>query len=169
MRHHYVTPYGPYMAGDGEYVNLAVASARDWEVFCLKVIERADLFEDPRFASVEDRRKNRGALEETIENIFLQRGHEEWLERLSQAELPHGKVRGIAQVLAHPQVIARRVVREAESPVGPVPVIGSPLRLSASPVRDDRIPDLGEDTEEILKQLGYSPDAIDKFRQDKVI
>lgn len=169
MRHHYVTPYGPFMAGDGEYVNLAVASAKDWEVFCLKVIERPDLLEDPRFASVENRRKHRASLEETIENIFLQRSREEWLDRLSRAKLPHGKVRGIAEVLAHPQVIARRIIREAESPVGRVPVIGSPLRLSASPARDDRIPGLGEDTEEILKQLGYSPAAIENFREEKVI
>jgi itaconate CoA-transferase len=55
MRHHYVTPYGPYLAGDGEYVNLAVASASDWEVFCRKVIEKPELLSDPRFATVESR------------------------------------------------------------------------------------------------------------------
>ena len=75
MRHHYVTPYGPYLAGDGEYVNLAVASASDWEVFCGKVIERPELLADPRFATVEGRRKNRAELEQTIENIFLERDH----------------------------------------------------------------------------------------------
>jgi crotonobetainyl-CoA:carnitine CoA-transferase CaiB-like acyl-CoA transferase len=58
MRHHYVTPYGPYLAGDGEYVNLAVASASDWEIFCRKVIEKPELLQDPRFATVEGRRKN---------------------------------------------------------------------------------------------------------------
>ena len=104
MRHHYVTPYGPYLAGDGEYVNLAVASASDWDVFCRKVIERPELFEDPRFATVEGRRKNRGELEETIEKIFLEKDHNHWLAQLKKAELPYGEVRGIAQVLAHPQV-----------------------------------------------------------------
>jgi len=75
MRHHYVTPYGPYLAGDGEYVNLAVASASDWEIFCRKVIEKHELLDDPRFATVEGRRKNRALLEELIENIFLGRDH----------------------------------------------------------------------------------------------
>ncbi len=169
MRHHYVTPYGPYLAGDGEYVNLAVTGPRDWEVFCRKVIERPDLLEDQRFSAVEARRENRGVLEETIEEIFLQRSHEEWLERLSKADLPHGKVRGIGQVLAHPQVVARRMIREVDSPVGPVPVVATPLRLSNSPARYDRIPDLGEDTETILHDLGYSDADIAQLRRDSVI
>lgn len=169
MRHHYVTPYGPYLARNGKYVNLAVATARDWEVFCREVIERPDLLADPRFATVEARRQNRAVLEEMIEKIFLDRDHTEWLERLKKAQLPHGEVRGIAEVLAHPQAAARRLVREVDSPVGRVPVIASPLRLSASPARYDRIPDLGEDTETILKELGYDGNAIQSLRHEKVI
>jgi itaconate CoA-transferase len=158
MRHHYVTPYGPYLARNGKYANLAVATAKDWEVFCLQVIERPDILEDPRFATVEGRRQNRAALEETIEHIFLERDHTEWLERLKKAQL-----------LAHPQAAARRLIREVDSPVGPVPVIASPLRLSESPARYDRIPDLGEDTEAVLKELSYDDNAIESLRRDKVI
>lgn len=169
MRHQYVTPYGPFLAGDGEYVNLAVATAQDWEAFCRNVIERPDLLQDQRFASVEGRRENRAVLEEMIEKIFLERGHKDWLERLKKAQLPHGEVRGIAQVLAHPQATARRLIREVESPVGRVPVIANPLRLSDSPARYDRIPDLGEDTEVILRETGYDDAAIAKLREEKVI
>jgi crotonobetainyl-CoA:carnitine CoA-transferase CaiB-like acyl-CoA transferase len=169
MRHHYVTPYGPYLAGDGEYVNLAVASASDWQVFCRRVIERPDFLEDPRFGTVEGRRKNRGLLEETIENIFLEKDHRHWLEQLKKAELPHGIVRGIAQVLAHPQVAARKLIRDAESPVGKVPVIANALKMSASDPRYDRIPALGEDSDAILRELGYDAAAIGSLRQDRVI
>ena len=169
MRHHYVTPYGPYLAGDGEYVNLAVASASDWEIFCRKVIDKPELLEDPRFATVEGRRKNRAVLEETIENVFLERDHKHWLEQLKKAELPHGVVRGIAQVLAHPQVAARKLIREAESPVGKVPVIANALKMSASQARYDRIPALGEDNEAILRDIGYDASAIDSLKRDKVI
>jgi itaconate CoA-transferase len=154
MRHHYVTPYGPYLAGDGQYVNLAVASAADWEVFCRKVIEKPELLEDPRFATVEGRRKNRDELEDTIEKLLLEKDHHHWLEQLKRAELPYGIVRGIAQVLAHPQVAARKLIREAESPVGKVPVIANALKMSASEARYDRIPALGEDSEAILRELG---------------
>jgi crotonobetainyl-CoA:carnitine CoA-transferase CaiB-like acyl-CoA transferase len=169
MRHHYVTPYGPYLAGNGKYVNLAVATPKDWEVFCRQVVERPALLEDPRFATVEARRKNRVVLEEEIEKIFLERGHTDWLERLKKAQLPYGEVRGIAEVLAHPQALARRLIREVESPVGKVPVVGNPLRLSASPARYDRIPALGEHTEPILKELGYEDTAIASLRRDQVI
>ena len=169
MRHHYVTPYGPYLARNGQYVNLAVATPQDWQIFCRDVIERPDLLSDPRFATVEGRRQNRAVLEETIDAVFLERDHSEWLERLKRAELPHGEIRGIAQVLAHPQVIARKLIREVESPVGPVPVIGTPLRLSDSPARYDRIPDLGEDSEAILKELGYDAQTISNLGRDKVI
>lgn len=169
MRHHYVTPYGPYLARNGKYVNLAVATAKDWEVFCRIVIERPDLLADARFATVEARRQNRSVLEETIEKIFLGRDHIEWLERLKKAELPYGEVRGIAEVLAHPQAVARQLIREVESPVGRVPVIASPLRLSRSPARYNRIPDLGEDTEAVLSELGYDNNAIESFRKDNVI
>jgi crotonobetainyl-CoA:carnitine CoA-transferase CaiB-like acyl-CoA transferase len=118
---------------------------------------------------VEGRRKNRAVLEETIENIFLERDHQHWLEQLKKAELPHGIVRGIAQVLAHPQVAARKLIREAESPVGKVPVIANALKMSASEARYDRIPALGEQTELILKELGYDESAINALRRDKVI
>ena len=169
MRHNYVTPYGPYLARNGKYVNVAVATAKDWEIFCREVIERPDLVQDARFVTVEARRDNRAVLEEAIEKIFLDRDDAEWLERLKKAQLPYGEVRGIAEVLAHPQAVARRLIREVESPVGKVPVVGNPLRLSASPARYDRIPDLGEDTEAILREAGYSDEAIRKLRNEKVI
>jgi crotonobetainyl-CoA:carnitine CoA-transferase CaiB-like acyl-CoA transferase len=169
MRHHYVTPYGPYLARDGEYVNLAVATVQDWEVFCRKVLERPDLLEDQRFATVEARRENRALLEKTIEDLMSERDHTVWLERLKKAELPHGIVRGIAKVLAHPQLVARHFFREVDSPVGRVPVVGNPLRLSDSPARFDPVPALGEQTEAVLKKLGYNDDQIDEFRRAKII
>ena len=118
---------------------------------------------------VEGRRKNRGLLEETIETIFLEKDHRHWLEQLKKAELPHGIVRGIAQVLAHPQVIARKLIREAESPVGKVPVIANALKMSRSDARYDPIPSLGGDSEAILREAGYAASEIEALRRDKVI
>jgi len=112
---------------------------------------------------VETRCQNRAVLEELIEELFLAHPHDEWLRRLEKSRLPYGEVRGIAQVLAHPQVIARRMIRELESPVGPVSAIASPLRLSDSPARYDPVPALGQDTEAILRELGYSQKEIEEL------
>jgi len=169
FRHHYVTPYGPFLAGDGVYVSFAVASRQDWEVFCREVIERPELVEDPRFATSELRRKNRVILEQMIDQIFLQHNHDEWLLRLKKSRLPYGEVRGIGQVASHPQVIAREMVREVDSPVGRIPVTSSPLRLSDSPARFDPIPSLGQSTVSILHELGYSDEEIARMREEKVI
>ena len=169
MRHHYITPYGPFLAKDGKYVNLAVVSPSNWKVFCHKVVERPDLWANPDFKTAELRREHRAELEGIIEDIFLERDSTEWFERLESAELPYGEIRGIDEALAHPQAAARRMVRQVQSPVGDVPVVAGALRLSESPARYGRVPDLGEDTETILGELGYGQEEIDRLRTDRVV
>lgn len=169
MRHHYMVPYGPYLARDGRYVNLVVASQRDWELFCLRVIDRPDLRQDPRFVDAPSRRRQRGVLEELIEGIMRERDAAEWLGRLGAAGLPYGEVRGIAEVLAHPQIAARRLIREVDSPVGRIPTIESAIRLSDSPVAEGPVPDLGADTDSVLREVGYADDQIAELRRDGVI
>jgi itaconate CoA-transferase len=169
MRHHYMVPYGPYLARDGRYVNLAVASQGNWEIFCRRVIDRPDLLDDPRFVDSPARRRHRHALEELVEEIMLGRDAAEWLARLKAAELPYGEVRGMAQVLAHPQIAARRLIREIDSPVGRIPTIESALRLSDSPVAEGPLPDLGADTDAVLREAGYAEEEIARFRREGAI
>jgi len=153
MRHQYITPYGPYMASDQKYVGVAVASATDWEIFCRQVIARPDLLDDAKFKTAEARRQNRNELESLIEKSFLEYPSAEWKRRLEQARLPYGSVNNVAEVLAHPQLLARDMIQEIDSPVGPVPVLASPLRLSDSPQRLDPLPALSGDTESVCAAL----------------
>ncbi|MSP94512.1 MAG: CoA transferase [Alphaproteobacteria bacterium] len=169
MRHQYITPYGHYLASDGKYFGLAVASPADWDVFCHRVIERPDLFSDPRFLDTPARRKNREELDEILIAIFKTKPTEEWLVRLDKVRLPHGLMNGVGEVLEHPQMKARNMIREIDSPVGPIPVMASPLHLSASPDRLDPMPALGEDTQSVLKGIGYSDAEIAAFKRDGVI
>jgi crotonobetainyl-CoA:carnitine CoA-transferase CaiB-like acyl-CoA transferase len=169
MRHHYIVPYGPYLAADGEYVSLVVASASDWERICRDVFERPDLLDDARFADAPKRRTNRRELDALVEEIVASRPSEAWFARLQAAELPYGQVRGMASVLAHPQVAARGTIREVDSPVGRIPTIETPFRMSESPVAEGPIPDLGGDSEAVLLEAGYSPEEVSSFRRAGVI
>jgi itaconate CoA-transferase len=169
LRHQYITPYGPYLAGDGKYVGVACASQSDWEIFCRDVIGRGELLDDARFKTTEARRKNRDALEEIIVTCFREHRSDEWLKRLEAARLPYGSVNGVAEVLSHPQMIARHMIQEIDSPVGRVPVMASPLHLSDSPQRLGPVPELGGDNDAILRELGYTASQIATFRRDKVI
>src|SRR5262245_59004941 len=88
LRHQYITPYGPYIAGDGKYVSVACASEADWVTFCRSVVQHEELLEDARFKNTETRRKYRDALEEIIANLFKEYPSAVWLKRLEAARLP---------------------------------------------------------------------------------
>jgi itaconate CoA-transferase len=157
MRHQYLCPYGPYLAADGRYVNLVVASADDWRRFCTEVVQRPEWLEDARLSTIETRRTHRDKLERLVEDAIAAEPSDVWFRRLAAAGLPYGQVRTIGEVLAHPQVAARGLVVEADSPVGRVPLMRFPL--SAAGARR-RVPALGEQTTEILAEAGYSRDEI---------
>ena len=169
LRHQYITPYGHYLASDGKYFGLAVASPADWELFCTAVIERPDLLVDPRFSDTPARRANREELDDILIAIFRARPSDEWMRRLDKVRLPHGSVNGVGDVLTHPQMKARDMIREIDSPVGPIPVLASPLHLSDSPQRLDPMPALGEDTDAVLSAIGYSAADIADFRRRGII
>jgi crotonobetainyl-CoA:carnitine CoA-transferase CaiB-like acyl-CoA transferase len=159
MRHQYLSPYGPFQAADGTYVNVVVASDSDWQRFCV-AIGREDLLEDGRFASMAKRSRNRTELERTIEATLATEPAETWLERLAAADLPHGRVRSIEEVLEHPQLLARRAFGQADSPVGPLPLIHFPLTGD----RDQPIPGLGQHTRDVLCELGYADAEIEHLQ-----
>ena len=169
MRHHYIVPYGPYLARDGVFVNIAIGARENWLQFCETVIRRPDLVNDPRFVDPPTRRQHRDEITKLIEDIIASEDSDTWFARLAQTDVPHGRLRGIAEVLAHPQVAARRIIRQVESPVGAVPTIESPLRLSSSPIAEGPIPGLGADTEAVLRSLGYSANEIAELRADGAI
>jgi len=166
MRHQYLYPYGPYLAKDGRYVNLVVASDRDWKRFCERVVFRSDWLEDQRFATSVGRNAHRQELEALLEEQLSTETSEVWCTRLEDARLGYGAVRNIGEVLAHPQVEARRLVVEADSEVGSLPLIRFPF---APVMRARRVPSVGQDTEEVLAEAGYSAPEIARLCERGVI
>jgi itaconate CoA-transferase len=165
MRHQYLCPYGPFRASDSEYVNVAVASPEHWQRFC-SVLGRPDWIADPRFATASERSAHRTELDRLVEQVILTRSSETWMQLMADAGLPFGHVRSVAEVLSHPQLLYRRLFVEADSPVGPIQLVRSPL---ANPDKRRRVPKLGEHTAGILNELGYTPGQVSGLREKGVI
>jgi len=160
MRHPLFCPYGPFWTAGGELVNLAVLSPDHWRDFCEQVIERPDLAGDDSYATMEGRVAARAVLEPQIEEIFLGRTADEWIERLEAAAIPCGRVNELPAVMGHPQLEHSGLVTEIGSPVGAIPTIGSPLTFGGDRPELGPVPALGEHTREVLLEAGLSESEI---------
>lgn len=161
MRHQYLCPYGPYLASDRRYVNIVVASAGQWQALCADVLRRPHLLNDSRFADVEARKSHRPELENLIEEAISTLPSDVWFDRLARARLPYGQVKTIGEVVTHPQVLGRQMITRLTSSVGQLPLMRFPL---APNDRRRHLPDLGEDTNAVLQEIGYSVEAIARLR-----
>jgi crotonobetainyl-CoA:carnitine CoA-transferase CaiB-like acyl-CoA transferase len=137
-----------------------------------KLVGREELVEDPRFADDLLRADNRETLTQAMEGWLANRSTAQALTELEGARLPAGPVMGLAQVLDDPQVKGRALLQYVDYPGAPkpVPLANPAVRLSATPggIRH-RAPALGEHTDEILGELGYSEVEIEELRMAKVV
>ncbi|WP_298992703.1 CaiB/BaiF CoA-transferase family protein [uncultured Pseudokineococcus sp.] len=144
-------PYQALATRDG-YVTLGANNDRLWRRLCA-ALELEHLVEDPRFATNVGRMANLPDLVTTLEERLAERSTDEWVELLLAAGVPAGPIQDYRQVLTEdPHVKAREMVATLVHPVeGEVPVLASPLRLSATPPTIRRPPPLlGEHTDEVL-------------------
>ncbi|MFY9316013.1 MAG: CoA transferase [Burkholderiales bacterium] len=139
---------------------LAVGSEKLWRIFC-PLIGLPGLVTDPRYRSNRARDEHRASLVAALQEVFLEKSYEEWEALLAASGIPVGRVNTLAEVVRHPQVVARGSFVEMDHPkAGRVPVVGVPARLSRTPgsVRSPS-PTLGEHTEQALRELLGLPDA----------
>lgn len=168
--HTSVVPYQALPARDGHLV-VAVFAEKFWSGFC-RATGRLDLEADPRFESNVQRVANRGLLMPILEAAFPTRTVREWLESLRREGVPAAPINTLDQVLSDPQVLHRQMVVQAPHPtLGPLPTIGTPIKLDGALGLDVRsAPRLGQHTEEILLGIaGYSPERLAALRGDRVI
>jgi crotonobetainyl-CoA:carnitine CoA-transferase CaiB-like acyl-CoA transferase len=167
-----IVPYqvfevAPDSDGQPQHIILAVGNDSQFVKFC-GVAGCPEIADDERFARNQDRVRHRATLVPVLEAIFKTRNKADWLSALEAAKVPGGPINNLAEVFADPQVRHRAMVQRWQHPlVDAVDLVASPLKLSATPVRNDLPPPmLGEHTADVLTDwLGASSARLSELRQ----
>ncbi|MER7804222.1 CaiB/BaiF CoA-transferase family protein [Streptomyces parvulus] len=158
--HATIHPYGPFTAGDGKTVLMAVQNEREWRGFCTVFLGRPELADHPHYATNADRDRHREALGALVAARFAELTSAEAIALLGAVPVANARVNTLAEVWDHPQLAARGRLHEVATPAGPVAALAPPGPSTATP-RMDAVPALGEHTRTILGELGLSGDAVD--------
>lgn len=160
--------WGPFKTADG-WICLVGTVRDEWTRFC-QVIGRSEWLEDPRW-TLENRRKNGTELMRLLDEIFPTRTTKAWLKAFWDADLMIAPVQTYQDIMEDEQAAANGYVVQLEDPVrGPVKVVGFPLVFSRTPAGPQSYaPELGQNTEEVLLELGFSWEDIGRLRDREVI
>lgn len=148
--HANIVPYQTFITKNGEMV-IAVGNDEQFKKLC-EVIGKPKLAKDPRFATNPNRVKNRNELIPILQRAFLEKETKEWKEKCDENNIPCGPIQNLKEVHTDPQLNHRNMFIDFDHPTaGPIQVIGSPLKLSRTPVTYRyHPPDHGEHNDEIL-------------------
>ena len=174
--HQNIVPYqvfevAPAFDGRKDHLILAVGNDSQYLKFC-KVANIAELGVNPLFAKNRDRVSHRGQLVPILEAVMKTRTKADWLAALEAAKVPCGAINSLSEVFADPQIAARGMVTHWQHPFkSDLPLVASPIKLSATPVRTDLPPPLlGQHTEEVLRGvLNYSAARLSELKNSQVI
>ncbi|MDD5557623.1 MAG: CaiB/BaiF CoA-transferase family protein [bacterium] len=168
-RHPTICPYETFRAAD-RYITIAVGNDALWGKFCA-LLGLDDLRDHPDFRTNPERVKNRGRLVPRIGEKIARRDSAHWIRLFEEAGIPAGPILSVEEALTNPQSTVREMVLTTDHPkVGPLRSIGIPVKLSGTPGGVSSPPPLlGEHTEEVLREIGYSAAEIGSMRADGVI
>ena len=174
--HQNIVPYQVFevaAAADGskDHIILAVGNDGQYAKFCT-VASRLDLCQDPRFIKNADRVRHRAVLVPLLEEVLRTRTKADWLSALEAAKVPCGAINNLSEVFNDPHIRTRNMVTTWQHPAsGPVELVSSPMKLSATPVRTDLPPPLlGQHTEEVLRELlALDDSALAQLRHHQII
>lgn len=162
-----IVPYQVFHTADQDVI-IAVGSDRQWAQLCDVLALGPDVAGDPRFATNPARLTNRARVVDLLQRRLAAVPAAELLARLQAAEIPCGPINAVPDSLADPHYLARgNIVEQQHATAGPIRSLANPVRLSDTPAAY-RLPPprLGEHTDAILSELGYSAVQIDKLRQN---
>ena len=167
--HATIYPYGPFVAGDGRTVMLGVQNEREWQAFCTQVLREPALAGDERYQSNARRVAAKPELQRLITEHFARLTLDEVIARLEGAQIANAHVNTMHDVWAHPQLKARERWVEVPTPHGPVPALLPPGMPASFDARMDAVPALGQHTESLLTELGFTPAEIERLQAQAAI
>ncbi|MGH6948113.1 MAG: CaiB/BaiF CoA transferase family protein [Kiloniellales bacterium] len=162
-------PTGVFPTSDG-HINIAVAGEAIWKRFT-RAMDAPEWLTDPDFEVNAKRSRNRARMNALIAERTVRRSSTDWIAHLTAAGVPCGEINTIDKVFADPQVQHLGIATEGDSvPFGPTRFVGQPTVLERTPSRIVRRPPLcGEQTDEILSDLGYDEAAIADLRRRQIV
>ncbi|MCB2190529.1 MAG: CoA transferase [Deltaproteobacteria bacterium] len=163
--------YNHYRCADDKWLAIAHLQPERYWTKLLGALDLLELENDPRFDSVETRSQNAAALVAQFDEKFAQKTRDEWLTILEENSCIATPIQAPMEVVADPQVVANNYILEREAPEqGPERTTGFPWSFSDTPASYRRqAPELGQHTDEVLKEAGYSEEQIAKLREEKVV
>ena len=159
--------FSPYQCRDGLWINLIVLSDGEFTSLC-EALEAPHLSKDPMFAAPLDRAKSSQVLYELLSGLFATRTREEWLDALFRHDVPCAPTLSRNEVFGSSQISSNEMmVRLPHPEVGETEMVNVPVRLGDRPGKVwRRAPLLGEHTEEVLGEVGYSPEEIAAMKRN---
>jgi crotonobetainyl-CoA:carnitine CoA-transferase CaiB-like acyl-CoA transferase len=162
--------YNVYQAGDGRWFQMSMLQSDPvWPGFC-RAIEKPELENDPRFNSLDAREENCEELIRIIDETLATGDSEKWEKAFRVNDLIYAKVQSPTEVTTDPQAIANEVFGVLPHPQGSFPVIATPVKFKQNPAEiKTSAPEVGQDNELTLIDLGYTWEDIIKFKDEGVI
>lgn len=163
--------YNHYCCKDGKWLAIAHLDPDRWWAKVCGALGLEKLIEDPRYSTFDARSANRKELVATFDDVFASKTRDEWMRILQEHGCIYTPVQNIPEVVEDPQLLANNYVIEIDHPTyGHTKTMGFPWDLSETPASwKRRAPKLGEHTNEVMLEVGYSKEAVAKLREEGAI